>query len=344
MPDSSVFTLLALIISGALVVVLAPLAGPIKLVDIPDGELKGHGRVVPIVGGLAVFATVAAVMAGAGVFDFAFFWAALGVFLVGLIDDLRGLSPVVRLMASAAGGTALVFLGDFEAEIGVAIALVVLVVVGINAVNLLDGADGVAGSAAVISALGLAIVSANRVVDPVPALILAGAVAGFLVFNWPRARTFLGDGGAYVIGLTLAYLMIVGTPSPEGATGDWFWQVLVAVGLFGVFAIDLVVTFLRRMFARVPLFGGDRSHVYDQLAGRGWSPSAVAATVALSQVLVVGAIVYSEASFEPMIAGLATTGVLVLFVILLWVTGFVTGGGRHESARVDLTTPAVDSV
>lgn len=343
MPESSVFTLLALIISGSMVVVLAPLASSMKLVDIPDEELKGHGRVVPIVGGLAVFATFMAVMAGAGVFDFAFFWAALGVFLVGLIDDLMGLSPVIRLLASAAGGIGLVFLGGFDVQIGIAISLIVLIVVGVNAVNLLDGADGVAGSAAVISALGLAIVSANRGIDPDPALILAGAIGGFLVFNWPKARIFLGDGGAYTIGFTLAYLMVVATPSPEGVTGEWYWQLLVAAGLFGVFVIDLVVTFLRRFFARVPLFGGDRSHVYDQLASRGWSADAVAATVAMSQLVVVAAVVYADSAYEPMIAGLATAGLLALTVILLWAAGFVTGGGRHESTQLDLTTPAVEA-
>ena len=106
MTENSLFTLLALVISASAMVVLGHIAEPLGLVDRPDQDLKDHGRIVPIVGGLAVFATLNVVMAGATIFDPALFWAGLGLLLVGLYDDVRTLPPLLRLVAAAAAGAA----------------------------------------------------------------------------------------------------------------------------------------------------------------------------------------------------------------------------------------------
>lgn len=341
MADVPVFTLLSFIISASAVVVLGVLAPPLGLVDHPDDDLKDHGRTVPIVGGVAILGALHTVMAGARVFDPAFFWAVLGLLLVGLWDDLRGLSPVVRLLASSAAGAALAVMGGFDSNIVVAVVLVVLAVVGVNAVNLLDGADGVAGSAALISALGIAVISANRGVDPLPALILAGSIGGFLMFNWPPARTFLGDGGAYAIGLSLAYFMVLASPTSQVAYSVWVPRLMVAAGVFGVFVIDLVVTMLRRAYSKVPLFGGDRSHVYDQLSARGWSPGSVAGVVAAAQIVIVGAIVLAEWNLGSWIAASLTAALLIAVVVILGLAGFVTGRHRgHPVGRGSEVSPA----
>lgn len=335
MTENSLFTLLALVISASAVVVLGWVAGPLGLVDEPDKDLKDHGRAVPIVGGLAVFGTLHVVMAGASVFENAFFWAALGLLLVGLYDDLRTLPALLRLLAATAATVALVFISGLSADLVASSALVVLVVIGVNAVNLLDGADGVAGSAAAVSALGVAVLANNRGADPLPGLILAGAVGGFLMFNWPRARIFLGDGGAYTVGLSLAYFMFLATPAGDAGPGTWLVEFLVAACLFGVFAVDLAVTLLRRGFSGAPLFGGDRSHVYDQLSARGWPPAAVAGAVAGSQVAIVGTILYADSAWRALPAALTAIGVLLAAVTMLWLLGFVTGTGRHETVSVD---------
>lgn len=343
MPDTSVFTVLAFVISAASVVVLGAVAEPLRLVDRPDTGLKAHGRTVPIVGGLAVFATLQLVMLGAGVFDSGFLWASLGLFLVGLYDDLRTLGPLLRLAASFAAGVALVLLGGFD-DLIVGGVLVALVVVGVNAVNLLDGADGVAGSAGLVSALGLGILAAIRGIDPLPALILAGALGGFLLFNWPKARVFLGDGGAYAVGISLAYFVVVTSPSGGAVTAQWFAQLIVAFGLLGVFAIDLMVTLLRRWFAKAPLFGGDRAHVYDQLAIRGWSATAVAAVVGLSQALIAGVILWASWALEPWGAASVTLGLMLSVVVLLWLAGFVRSSPptRARHRRTGVLTPSPD--
>jgi hypothetical protein len=69
----------------------------------------------------------------------------------------------------------------------------------------------------------------------------------------------------------------------------------------------------------------------------------VATTVALAQVVIVAALLYADSVLGPLAAGVTTAGLLVIVVLFLWSTGFVTGGGRHESVRGEVVTPAVES-
>jgi hypothetical protein len=99
-------------------------------------------------------------------------------------------------------------------------------------------------------------------------------------------------------------------------------EVLVGVALFGVFIVDLAVTLLRRTVARQPLFGGDRSHVYDQLSDRGWSPAWVANSVASAQTGVVGLVLLLDLVFSPWVAAVAAIFLLHAMVTMLCAMGF----------------------
>jgi UDP-GlcNAc:undecaprenyl-phosphate GlcNAc-1-phosphate transferase len=105
---------------------------------------------------------------------------------------------------------------------------------------------------------------------------------GFLVFNRPPARIYLGDGGAYVIGTALALLAALLIASHETVATGAAVPLLVAVPV-----LDTAVASVRRLRARQPLFVGDRAHVYDQLVDRGRSPGvSVLLLVALQVALV----------------------------------------------------------
>jgi UDP-N-acetylmuramyl pentapeptide phosphotransferase/UDP-N-acetylglucosamine-1-phosphate transferase len=322
MPDNSIYALLALGVSAAAVLLLGWIAGRIGLVDRPDEDLKGHEKPTPIVGGIAVFLALHAGLIAAGEFDVWLLALTLALLVVGLYDDVRQLSPIVRLVAGAGAGVLLVFSGGAEGDLLAAAFIVGVLVVAINAVNLLDGADGVAGSAGRISAIGLVFLNLNRGGEACPPLLLVGALSGFLIFNWPPAKAFLGDGGSYVVAAGLTYFVLTSTGSPVDAGGDWMPEVVVGVALFGVFLVDLAVTLLRRTVARQPLFGGDRSHVYDQLADRGWSPSWVANSVATTQVGVVGLVLLLDLVFSPWVAAIAAIFLLHAMVTLLCAMGF----------------------
>ena len=179
---------------------------------------------------------------------------------LGLADDVRSISPRVRLIMQVSIGCVAGAIEPAPGRFGWA-ATALLVVVLVNAVNLIDGMDGLAASVVVVSALGFALVGGE---PSVPALAVCGALVGFLVFNKPTASIYLGDSGSYLLGTALALLAACAL---EGQ-GLAAW---IALPLFvGLPVADTAIAVVRRHRAGRPLLAGDRSHVYDQLADRGW--------------------------------------------------------------------------
>ena len=296
--------------------------GPrIGFIDLPDDpRLKVHGTPAVPLAGPGIFLAVHAAMAVAGTFDAGLALASGLVLVLGLVDDRIGLGPPVRLLAEGVAGVALVLAaatplagGPLELALGAA-----LVVLCVNAVNLFDGLDGLAGSAGLVAALGLAWLASQRGLDASFGAILAAALAGFLLLNWHPARIFLGDAGAYVLGLFLAYGFLQVTPEGIGT------RLAVAVGLLGVFALDLVVTVLRRRLNGRPLFAGDRSHLYDQLRDRGASVVRVAVSAALLQ----GCFVVGVVAADHFLGGPAAVVALGVGSLGL-VVGLASGGFLH---------------
>jgi UDP-GlcNAc:undecaprenyl-phosphate/decaprenyl-phosphate GlcNAc-1-phosphate transferase len=254
--------LIAFVIGVALTPILGAVGRRIGLVDRP-GELKIHTGAVPVTGGAAVVAAVLAGVALAGHLDP---WlAAAGVIALGggLIDDLHPFSPWLRLLVQTAAGGLLV-MGGLRLEpfggLG-APALVVATVAACNAVNMVDGQDGLAGGLGAIAALGLAGVLATIGVSAVLPFALAGGLLGFLVWNRPPARVFLGDGGAYAVGVFL-------TVSAAQATAEGWHGLLAAGACLGVLSYELVATIVRRLVRSEPAIRGDRDHSYDRLGVR----------------------------------------------------------------------------
>jgi UDP-GlcNAc:undecaprenyl-phosphate/decaprenyl-phosphate GlcNAc-1-phosphate transferase len=267
--------------------------------DHPDDGLKPHERAVPYLGGLAVAGGIAAGLAvrgwplAAGVTVALFAPVALG-----MLDDATRVPPPVRLGLQVGLGVVLVWAGVRAALPGDVLAVggvIVLYAAALNAVNMVDGMDGLAGSLAVASGAGIALIAATRDRPGVLAVCVAAAAAGFLVHNLPPARLFLGDNGAYLVGAALAIAVL--------QTGQKVPELAGAAGCLGVFLLDLVLSMLRRATGRVPLHRGDRSHLYDQLRARGRSVGAtlgiclgahgalVAAGVAAAQLPTAGALV-----------------------------------------------------
>ena len=278
-------------------------------------ELKTHERPAVPLGGVGVFLGVHAAALLRSDWDWYLFAATSALVLLGLIEDRIGLSLRTRLAVELPAAIVIV-VGASSAGSGLiqAILGVLLVVLAINAVNLLDGLDGLAGSAGLVSAVGLAFMATARDMSGAGAAALAATLLAFLIFNWHPARLFLGDSGAYVTGALLAHHAIEVSPSNP-------LRLVVAGSLLGVFAVDLIVTVIRRSRAGRPLFAGDRSHVYDQMRDRGLSIRRVAVLVALGQAALVAMIVLVD---ELSAAPVATVGVVVAFVAS--VVGLAIGG------------------
>jgi UDP-GlcNAc:undecaprenyl-phosphate GlcNAc-1-phosphate transferase len=278
-------------------------------VDRPDDRLKPHKRPVPYLGGVAIFAG----WAGGLIFALTVFGSAgqgspgfdirnmLGILLagaaatlLGLLDDLRAMSPKKKLVGLTLA-TALLLatgVGDdtfrlvFKA-IGPQPAmppwLVLLCSVPItwfivagacNATNLIDGMDGLCSGVLAIMAGGFLVLAVHMHLwsqwDPldvqrvVLSLAMMGATLGFLPYNRNPATIFMGDAGSMLLGITAATLLLLFAKS-SGVR----WM-MGAVMVFGLPLADMVLTLLRRWRHHRPLMQGDRSHFYDQLVDRGW--------------------------------------------------------------------------
>lgn len=308
-------TLFAAAISLAWAVVAVWIGPRVGYVDAPEGDpLKTHTRAAVPLGGVGVFVGVHAGLFLGDSFEPALLAASAVVVTVGLVDDRRPLPPLVRL--AGWGVAAAIVALDVPPGAGVTLGALVAAatVLSIASVNLFDGLDGLAASSALVAAGGLALLAVARGADHAFPLLLLGALAGFLVLNWHPARVFLGDSGAYVVGVLLAWGMMV--VSPGGGT-----DLVVAAGVLGVFVIDLVLTILRRLGHRQRLFAGDRSHVYDQMHRRGWPVAGVAIAAAALQAAFVAVVLLADRLLPAVAAAVTVAGVLAVAV-----GAFVLGG------------------
>jgi UDP-GlcNAc:undecaprenyl-phosphate GlcNAc-1-phosphate transferase len=171
-------------------------------------------------------------------------------------------------------------------------------------VNLIDGFDGVAGGLGLFLALTLGIVGlyGGQVSVAYYAFGMAGALLGFLCFNFPPARIFLGDGGAYLVGFSIASLSL--TSSHKGSIAA---VLLVTVVALGVPILDTVFAIVRRGLRGYPLFQADDEHIHHRLEDLGFSKHRIifaiyGICVALS--LVALSIIWSQGRTIPVAIGI----------------------------------------
>lgn len=290
---------LPLVVAALVAYLLTPLAKRLAaLVGAMDqpGERKVHLEPVARLGGVAVVA--AFTLACAGMLaellpvprlpqaDLLRTMAigVLPVFLASLADDLRGLHRLARLAAQAAGAAFVVANGvvlnpqihlfGSDIQLGsLAVPLSFLWIVGItNAFNLIDGLDGLSAGLALIACFALAgvFLLADRVEVAVVALALAGALLGFLPYNFHPASIFLGDAGACSIGFALACLCLKGNSLLSAGVA-----VVIPVLVVGVPIADTLLSIVRRLLARIENRGGkgvmeaDHGHIHHRLLALG---------------------------------------------------------------------------
>ena len=287
--------------------------------DHPSGTLKPHARPVSYLGGLAVAVALAAGSAVEGwPFRAAVPIALALITVLGVLDDAAGVPVPARFAVQVGVGTLIAAAGA-RAALGDGSWLswavsIIGVVASVNAVNMVDGMDGLAGAGALVSAVGLAIVADRHGANAAFPLVVGGAALGFLFHNFPPARLFLGNSGAYLLGAALAVAVLRDARDLPLAIG--------AGTCLGLFALDLLLSLVRRVSGRTGLFGPDRAHFYDQLLGRGLSVRACLAVCAVVHVVLVAIGVMAAAlATGPALA--LVGGAWVAALIALVATGFV---------------------
>lgn len=284
-----------------------------QLVDAP-GPRRLHQQPTPRGGGIAIAAVLLAAGAWSGQGG-AMFCLGLAVTAgAGLVDDLRDLRALPKLLLQAVGALPVAWAWPLAPEVlgtaGGFIAAVGIVLMFVNFWNFMDGSNGLAASQALLVGIGLAVLAG--VASPVGwlGLVLAAACLGFLPHNLPRARLFLGDVGSHALGYAVAALSLWALSRHEVDA----WPLLL---LPSAMLLDAGLTLLGRLWRRQKFWHAHREHLYQRAVAHGWSHAGVCAVYFAWTGLALGLAypLQSAAGAGPGIVGLAwlVLGAVVYF-------------------------------
>jgi UDP-GlcNAc:undecaprenyl-phosphate GlcNAc-1-phosphate transferase len=264
-------------------------------VAVPTQERHLHSSPLPRLGGVAIFLSFSCGLGIAALwainnprlhaaFSFKTLLTILApaslVFLLGVYDDLHGVGPYFKFSVQGIAGAMLylgglrivnipVVFGDRGLPWYVGLPLTVLWVLAItNAFNLIDGLDGLAAGSALFSTLVMFVVAlqAGQSLVIVMTIALAGAILGFLRYNFNPATIFLGDSGSLFIGFVLSALALAGAQK-----APTFVAVAIPVVSFGLPILETSLSIVRRLISGRPVFTADREHIHHKLLQHGMS-------------------------------------------------------------------------
>ena len=329
----------AILFSSILVACLAwisiRLARRIGLVDLPSSEPhKLHITPTPLAGGLALFGGL---LISAWVFGtfrvpsvVATFTAGSLVFLFGLWDDFKGISPLMKLIGQTLAVILLIragisikvfespefFLGGNDPiHLYLDWLFTFLWVVGItNAFNFVDSMDGLAvglGGMAAAFFMLVTMDAGQQLLSTHSALIL-GACIGLYLFNSPPAHLFLGDSGAQTLGFILAVLAIAYQPQGANQSSSW----VVPIMLLGVPIFDMALVVVSRLRRGKPIYAAARDHTFHRLLALGWNPNRAVLAMQVASLLL-GCLAFVVLTRPPILANSIFAAVLLAGALTL---------------------------
>lgn len=328
--------------SFVLSLVLTPLVRKLALktgqVAVPKSD-RWHRKETALLGGIGIFCSVLGVWIilcrvlgweAYGKPYLPLMLCAAGMFLLGLVDDIRNMDPQHKLAGQIVIACVIVFLGlrlSWTGSNTVNLFLSILWIVGItNAFNLLDNMDGLAAGIAMIGGGFFCVyhvLSGGPSVATGPLLLIGavyvGALGGFLVYNFNPASIFMGDAGSLFIGFMMGCMTVLGVPSQ--ARHESFIHILsvIAIPVFIVFIPILDTSFvslMRKLFRR-PISRGGRDHSSHRLVAIGFSEKT--AVLVLYGFSIVSGILALGMKYLNVGISIVITIFYVLFVILFWV-------------------------
>ena len=279
---------ISFVLSLALTPLCRDLALHYRLLDYPDSGRKDHQRAVPRIGGVPILVACAisfmlltiwpdrgvSELRGGLPFVASLMPATCIVFLVGLVDDLRGLRARAKLAGQAIAaavaclsGVVITHAGNYAVPDWASYAITIIWLVGCsNAFNLIDGLDGLASGLGLIATAAIALVAvlAGNIDLQLAAIPLGGAMLGFLAYNRHPASVFLGDCGSLTIGFLLGCLAIFWADIETSAL-----QASAPLIAFAIPLLDTVLAIGRRFARGFPIFSPDRRHIHHRLLDRG---------------------------------------------------------------------------
>jgi len=352
--------LLAFVISFLTTPLLRNYARMRGWLDVPRLTRKIHVVPVPRVGGLAIaLAFYIPILINFGLDNdisrawlqnppvvFGLLIGSLFMLGLGFYDDLNPLSARAKFLVQGLVVAALMFLGLEIDKIAnplggppfqlgwLSYPVTMLWIVGVvNAINLIDGLDGLATGASLISVLTLFAISLIYP-NPITALTcisLAGALLGFLPYNFNPASIFMGDSGSLFIGFILGTTSILGSTKSSTAVA-----IAIPILALGLPIMDTSLAILRRMLRKRSLFKGDKDHIHHRLLDLGFSHKQVVLTlygVCIAFSLVAFSMVYANTRQATMILGAVALTTMVCSSMLGYLNLNGTNGGFNAATR-----------
>jgi len=287
------------------------------LVDEPKEDRKKHHISIPTIGGVMIFSAFLFACflwfpdsnnSGKIISPFLYLMASLVLlFFVGIKDDIIGMSPTKKLFAHIVVGFILVAMGGLKitsmhslfgvdvifpdyAQLIISIFVYIVIV---NAMNLIDGVDGLASGIGLIACVvfGIWFYYSNQPHWTLVSFSLAGALFGFLIFNFNPARIFMGDSGSLTIGAIISVLTIALIETPTDFLSDTFQHIstpLVAMAILAYPLIDTLRVFITRSIKGKSPFEADRTHLHHKLSDKGYGHKKVVLIIFLFNITIIG--------------------------------------------------------
>ncbi|MGN1310121.1 MAG: glycosyltransferase family 4 protein [Clostridia bacterium] len=328
------------------------LSKKIGALDVPKEKRKIHNKAMPRLGGLAIIvgfivSTIYLIITlsleksldlfGADNYIYKIIGLLLGIIILGIFcffDDWKGIPAYIKLLGQFLSAIVVVcfglkmdsiFISHFNTIINGDLILSIITIIWIvgitNAINLIDGLDGLSAGIGVISCFSLLMIFAlngSPLISIILITALAGALVGFLPFNFNPAKTFMGDTGSNFLGFCLAIISILGTAKTYTA--------IVLIAPLLVFALPIFDTsfaIIRRVIQQKSLkaiFKADRGHLHHKLIDKGYSQKqavlilyGISATLGLFAVILLDSGIWKALSFALLVIAIAAIGYKDIF-------------------------------
>ena len=335
--------LVAFVVAAAVTPAAIKIAPKIGAMDIPKDERRMHKKPMPRFGGIAIYLGIMAALAVFALKDQGITSVMTGctlIYMLGLIDDLKDLKPLVKLCGQIVCATVVYIMGvriEFITnyfgpgnmafgDVACFIITVLWLIAITNAVNLIDGLDGLAAGIAAISALCIGYVAYihGQYVPTLAMMAIAGAALGFLPYNFNPAKIFMGDSGSELLGFSIAAVSILGTV--KSAT---IVVVIIPALVLGLPIFDTVMAIFRRLAKHQSIGTADKDHLHHRIMKAGFGQKrAVMILYCISGIMGIVAVLYSRGLTVEYL-GLTAVAIMLIYVLLS------DTGNRNISLKAD---------
>ncbi len=327
---SSIFIIFAVafVIALAVTPLAIKLAPKIGAVDIPKDDRRMHTKTMPRLGGLAIY--LGSILSIVFLLPIDFDQRVIGIgigatliFIMGVVDDIKGLSPKVKLCGQILSACILYFCSvkisfitnPFDGHliqfpVIVSLLVTVIWIVGItNTINLIDGLDGLAAGVSFIATIVIAYIAYihGRYEITMAFMAIAGSCLGFLPFNFHPAKIFMGDGGALYLGFMIAAISVMSPMKSATLIATILPIFVLALPIF-----DTAFAIFRRHLAGKPIMQADKGHLHHRIMNVGMGQKRTVLTLyAISGVMGVASILISRDLFLDAMFLIIAAGTLV---------------------------------